>query len=112
MSEREDSKLEQTEKRIDGLLKRISKRRQESIRKSMARPLKDEILRTVYLVGCVGVDMLVIPIVLYEVFGAWWLPATVLLLIPLFYIEYKLHDRWFSVEAPSEQAVPDEQPLG
>ena len=110
MSEREDSKLERTEKRIDGLLARISKRRQESIKKSMARPLKDEVLRTVYLVGCVGVDMLVIPIVLYEVFGGWWLPATLLLLIPLFYIEYKLHDRWFALEAPAEQEMPEEQP--
>jgi len=112
MSEREESKLEQTEKRIDGLLSRVSKRRQESIRKSMARPLKNEILRTIYLVGCVAVDLLVIPIVLYEAIGGWWLPATLLLLIPLFYIEYKLHDRWFAVEAPSGQAVPDEQPLG
>jgi hypothetical protein len=111
MSEHEQSKLERTEKSIDGFLDRISKRRQESIRKSMARPLKDEILRTVYLVVCVSIDMLAIPIVLYDVVGDLWLLATVLILIPLFYIEYKLHDRWFALEAPAEPAIPDEQPL-
>jgi len=112
MSEREESKLEQTEKRIDGLLDRVSKRRQESIKKSMARPLKDEILRTVYLVGCVCLDLLVVPIVLYDVFGDWWLLATVLLLVPLLYIEYKLHDRWFAVETHAECGAPEEQSPG
>jgi len=111
MSESKNSKLEQTEKRIDGLLDRVSKRRQESIKKSMARPLKDEILRTVYLVGCVCLDLLVVPIVLYDVFGDWWLLATVLLLVPLLYIEYKLHRRWFALEIPAERAIPEEKPL-
>jgi len=52
------SQTEERMERIDGLLTRLSERRKESIRRSLQRPLKMEILRTSYLVGCIILDMI------------------------------------------------------
>jgi hypothetical protein len=89
------SRIEGTEQRIDGFLRHMSERRQEAIRRSMSRSLWVEIGRTAYLVVCVLVDVVLLPVSLESVIGRYWLAATPVLLIPLCYAQYRLHRRWF-----------------
>ncbi len=81
--------------KFDGIIKRASMRRRESIRQSMARPLRVEILRTGYIVGCVMVDTILIPIAMIELMGRQGLFISILILVPLLYVQHRLHINWF-----------------
>jgi len=85
----------QMEERVDGLLVRLSKKRREGIRKSLERPLRIEALRTVYIVGCILLDIVGLPIALVSVLGRIGLYVAFALLVPLAYLEYRAHDAWF-----------------
>lgn len=97
--------MEQTEERVDSFLKRASKRRMESIERSLERPLSLELLRTGYLMGCIVLDLVIVPIGLMEILGRTGLYAFVFVLVALAYAEYRLHQSWF-VLPPSQQ--PDD----
>lgn len=86
---------EGTVERRDGLLKRMSERRKESIRRSLQRPLKMEILRTGYIVGCILLDIILVPIFVIETLGHDRLYITVLFLIPLIFLQYRAHRMLF-----------------
>ena len=81
--------------KIDALMKRLSERRKESIRRSLERTLKIELLRTGYLVGCILLDMILLPIAVIETMGHDLLFVSVVILIPLIYLEYRIYQRLF-----------------
>jgi len=81
--------------KIDALMKRLSERRKESIRRSLERPLRVEIFRTCYLVGCILLDMIFLPIIAIETLGHDMLFVSVLILIPMIYLEYRAYLRLF-----------------
>jgi hypothetical protein len=87
--------MEKKEDRFDSLLKRFSERRKESIRRSMERPLKVEALRTAYLVGCVLLDFILIPIAIIDVLGHDLLFIAILVLLPLAYLEIRTYQFLF-----------------
>ena len=84
-----------TEERVDGLLGSLSERRRKGIRKSLERPLRIEVLRTAYIGCCVLIDIVGLPITLVSVFGRIGLVAALGLLVPLVYLEYRVHNAWF-----------------
>lgn len=92
---REDKSKMETEKRVDALLKQLSERRKESIKRSMARPLRLEVLRSGFIVGCMLLDIILVPSVLATLFGGTWCFVVLPVLIPLFYVELKVHEKWF-----------------
>lgn len=94
--------MERAEERVDSLLKRASKRRKESIERSLERPLSLEILRTGYLMGCIVLDFVFVPIGMMELLGRAGLYVFALALVALAYVEYRLHQRWF-VRPKTEQ---------
>jgi hypothetical protein len=89
------SRSDETLERFDRLIKRLSSRRKESIRRSMARPLKLEAARTVYLIGCIILDMVIIPEIAAQLVGRLWLIPSLLVVLPLAYLEYRAHSRLF-----------------
>jgi hypothetical protein len=97
MNEKFDPKpgMEKKEDRFDSLLRRFSERRKESIRRSMERPLKMEVLRMAYLVGCVLLDFIFVPIAIIEVLGHDLLYIVILVLLPLIYLEIRTHQFLF-----------------
>lgn len=97
MSEASDpeSRTERAENRTDGLLRRISERREESIKRSLERPLKMEVLRTAYLVGCVLLDFILVPIAIIDVLGHDLLYIAIFALLPLAYLEIRTHRLFF-----------------
>lgn len=95
------SRRDETLARYDLLAKRVSALRQESIKRSMARPLRLEMMRTAFLVGCILLDIVAIPEVLAQISARSWLLPSLLVLLPLAYFEYRIHDHFFIV-APSD----------
>lgn len=83
------------EERVDGLLARVSARRAESIRRSMERPLRLELLRTGYIAACILLDVIAVPILMVELAGRPGLYFALLSMIPLAYAQYRMHDAWF-----------------
>ena len=84
-----------TEERVDGFLESLSERRRKNIRRSLERPLRIEVLRTGYIGGCILIDTVALPIVLLSVFGRIGLVGALGLLLPLGYLELKIHNAWF-----------------
>ena len=97
------SRIEATEGRIDALLKGASVRKKRSIEHSLARPLKVEVLRMLYLVGCVIVDLVLLPSLLLSLFERPWGFVSLVLVIPVAAIELRLHRKWFPL--PSDKGV-------
>ena len=95
MSPSAKGRMERTEDRVDSLLKRTSERRMESIERSLERPLSLEVLRTGYVIGCIILDLVFVPIGLVELLGRFGLYVLVLVLVALAYAEYRLHQLWF-----------------
>ena len=87
--------MEKKEDSFDSLLRRFSERRKESIRRSMERPLRMEALRTAYLVGCVLLDFILVPIAIIDVLGHDLLYIAILALLPLAYLEIRIHQFLF-----------------
>lgn len=83
------------EERVDGFLESLSKRRRDGIRKSLERPLRIQALRAGYISGCILIDMIALPVALVSVFGRIGLIVTLGLLVPLVYLEYRVHNAWF-----------------
>jgi hypothetical protein len=83
--------------RIDSLMRRFSERRKESIRRSLERPLRTEVLRTAYLVGCILLDFILVPIAIIEVLGHDLLYMAVFVLLPLAYLELRTHQILFNL---------------
>lgn len=81
--------------RVEEFLRSLSKRRRESIRKSMQRPLRIEILRTGFISACIVIDVVALPIALESLLGRLGLIVAVILLLPLGYLEWVLYERWF-----------------
>ncbi|OGS42046.1 MAG: hypothetical protein A3K67_03235 [Euryarchaeota archaeon RBG_16_62_10] len=96
------SRVERAEKRVDRLMARASMSRKESIKRSMARPLRTELVRTGYVVGCVLIDLVLAPIVLANLLPDYWLYAAPLMLL-LAYAQYRIHKRFFSL---GDRSVP------
>jgi hypothetical protein len=94
--------MNKKEDRIEGLLRRFSERRKESIRRSMERPLKMEVLRTAYLVGCVLLDFILVPIVIIEILGHDLLYVAILVLLPLAYSEIRIYQLLFHLPEERE----------
>jgi hypothetical protein len=90
--------MEKKEDRFDSLLRRFSERRKESIRRSMERPLRMEVLRTAYLVGCVLLDFILVPIAVIEVLGHDLLYIVILVLLPLAYLEIRIYQLLFHLQ--------------
>ena len=54
-----------------------------------------EVLRTGFIVGCVLLDLVLLPIALTELLGRPGFLISILLLMPLAYFEYRIHTAWF-----------------
>jgi len=103
LSEKETPKstVVRFEEKVDHVLKSASKHKKESIRKSMARPLGFEFLRTLYIVGCILLDLILLPSTLIVLLERPVAFASMVIVIPaMVYIEYRLHEKWFPI--PSE----------
>ena len=81
--------------RVDGLLVRLSKKRREGIRKSLEGPLRIQALRTGYISGCILIDIVGLPVALVSLFGRIGLVVALGLLVPLVYLENRVHTAWF-----------------
>ena len=116
MNEKPDPEpgTEKEEDRFDSLLRRFSERRKESIRQSLERPLKMEVLRTAYLIGCVLLDFILTPITIIEILGHDLLYVAILVLLPLAYLEIRIYQFLFHLDEKRDdiQDKKDDEDIG
>ncbi len=104
------SRTQETERSFDSLLESASQRRKESIRRSMARPLGTEMVRTSYIIACVLIDILLVPGLCVSVAGRAGLVIALVLLLPLVYVEQRAHRAWFPLPSPGPAGPEEEKP--
>ncbi len=91
------SRMERTEHRIDGLLRRVSERRKKPIKRSMQRPLRTEALKTAYILACILVDLVLAPSILFTLLSRPWALVGLVIILPLLWPEFKAHEKWFAL---------------
>lgn len=85
------------------LLRRSARRREKFLLRSRTTTIRQELLRALFLTGCIVFDLLLIPETIFLLPGLLGWSTTAVGLVVATWLEYRYYSRHFTLKAPSVQ---------